>query len=130
MRIRNIALLLGATVFLAGCLGRTDAPVTVSYTPVAKPELLLPTVDKFNGREVDYIVITEENFDEVVADLRAQGKTIVFFAVTEDGYENLSINTANIRKLVQQQAAIIAAYERYYEEVNEAIDSGNAANGN
>jgi len=128
MRIKTIALL-SATVLLAGCLGSSE-PVNVSYTPVEKPTLLLPTVDQFGGRKVEWIVVTEENFAEVMQQLRNDGKALALFALTEDGYEELSVNTANLRKLVEQQQAIIAAYERYYEDVNENIDSSNEANGN
>jgi hypothetical protein len=127
MRIKTIALL-SATVLLAGCLGSSE-PVNVSYTPVQKPTLILPTIDQFGGRKVEWIVVTEENFKEVIEQLRKDGKALALFALTEDGYEELSVNTANLRKLVEQQQAIIAAYERYYEEVEDAIDNTNSING-
>jgi hypothetical protein len=41
---------------------------------------------------------------------------VVLYAITDDGYKNLSLNMADIIKLVKQQKAIIAAYEKYTDE--------------
>ena len=73
-------------------------------------------MESITAREVDWIVITEDNFEKVVAELRDRGESISFFAVTADGYEAISINLANIKKLVKQQQSVIAAYERYNNE--------------
>jgi hypothetical protein len=44
------------------------------------------------------------------------------YALTGEGYGNLSLNFSDIRALVQQQQAIIAAYEGYYEAAEDALD--------
>lgn len=121
------AIVLSLVLFVAAC-GATPRSIDVSYTPVEKPPLVLPEVDQLVTRDVDWIVVTEENFDEIVADLKADGQSVSLFAVTGDGYEAVSVNLANVRKLVEQQRAIIAAYERYQRNVDRAIDRGNAAN--
>ena len=90
-------------------------PFQVDTAPVEKPELVLPSVDSFDARKVEWIVITPENINTVWADLQDSNQSVVIFAITADGYEALSLNMADIIKLVQQQKAIIAAYQKYYE---------------
>ena len=77
-------------------------------------------------KDVEWILITPENFEEKVAELSKDGRPVVFFALTDKGYENLSLNFSDIRAFIQQQRAIIAAYENYYKNANEALDSANA----
>ena len=97
----------------------------VSAKPIEKPELTLPSVDQIQMREVRWVIITPENFEEVVAEAEESGRPIAFFALTDQGYENLAVNFSSIRAMVQQQQAIIGAYEGYYKESEEALDEYN-----
>jgi len=47
--------------------------------------------------------------------------------LTGEGYENLGLNFSDIRALVQQQQAIIVAYENYYKAAEDALDGAVAA---
>lgn len=89
---------------------------------VERPQLTLPPVDVVRMRPVEWTIITEENYAEVVAAAKASGKPVAFFALTDDGYENLGLNFSDIRALVQQQKAIIASYEDYYNRSKKALD--------
>lgn len=122
------AIAIGLVLLVAACSQPGTNPIEVSYTPVSKPELILPEVDQITARDVDWVVVTEDNFDEVVADLKANGNSVSLFAVTADGYEAIAVNLANVQKLIRQQQAIIAAYERYSRDVDRAINKGNAEN--
>ena len=77
-------------------------------------------------KNVEWILITPENFEAKVAELSKNGRPVVFFALTDAGYENLSMNFSSIRAFIQQQKAIIVAYENYYKNANEALDAANA----
>ena len=79
-------------------------------------------------KEVDYIVVTEENIQEVWAELEASGKSIVLFALTSDGYENLALNNADIIRYLSEQKAVIIAYKEYYEKADKAIVDANDKN--
>lgn len=70
-------------------------------------------MDKLTLRPVEWTIVTEENIEEVFAQLRADGQNLALFALTDTGYENLGLNISDIRQLVQQQRAIILAYENY-----------------
>jgi predicted transcriptional regulator len=49
----------------------------------------------------------------------------LLFGVTDKGYENLALNLSDLRAYLQQQKAIIAAYENYYQQSNKAIEEAN-----
>ena len=73
-------------------------------------------------RNVEWIVLNENNVDAVIAKLNSGGKAFARYALTGEGYGNLGLNFSDIRALVQQQQAIIAAYEGYYKEAEQALD--------
>jgi len=100
--------------------------IEVSAKPVDKPELVLPDADGIRMKNVEWVLITPENFEEKVAEIEATGRPVVFFALTDEGYENISMNFSSIRAYIQQQQAIIAAYENYYKNANEALDAANS----
>ena len=88
--------------------------ITVSSKPIEKPELTLPSVDELQFRNVDWVIITEENLEQRLEELKTSGQPIAIFGLTGEGYENLGLNISDIRALIQQQQAIIIAYENYY----------------
>lgn len=112
-------------ILLAACSTQPQQ-INVSATPVDKPSLTLPPVDELNLRKVEWIVINENNLDEVIAKLQSEGKAFALYSLTGDGYGDLGLNFSDIRALVQQQQAIIAAYENYYQQAEEALDAANA----
>jgi len=73
-------------------------------------------------KKVEWIVINEANVEAVIAKLNSEGKAFALYALTGEGYGNLGLNFSDIRALVQQQQAIIAAYEGYYKEAEQALD--------
>jgi hypothetical protein len=76
-------------------------------------------------RTVKWIVINKDNVDQVLADLEKSGTPLGLYVLTGEGYENLSLNFSDIRALIQQQDAIIAAYESYYTQSEKIIDRHN-----
>jgi len=72
---------------------------------------------------VEWVVINQDNLDEKIQQLTANGKPLAMFVLTGDGYSNLGLNFSDIRALVQQQQAIIVAYEEYYQQAEETLDN-------
>lgn len=64
---------------------------------------------------INWILITPENSEQVFADLKSNGVDAVIFGVTDDGYETLSKNFAQIRSYIIKQNEIITQYKNYYE---------------
>ena len=108
---------------LAACSSIRKIEVTTAS--IERVPLTLSNVDTLELDEVAWIVITPENIDQVFRDLETKNFDIVLFALTDDGYENISVNMAKIKKMVLQQKAIIAAYKRYYEVQSGEIEEHN-----
>ena len=115
---------LGFTILisLAACSTQPQQ-IEISSKPIEKPTLSLPPVDELNMRKLEWIVINEGNVDAVIAELAASGKPFAIYGLTGDGYGDLGLNFSDIRALVQQQQAIIAAYEGYYKQAEQAMDN-------
>jgi len=99
--------------------------VTYQSAPVDKPNLILPDSTVLALRDVDFLVVTEDNVADVIAALKASNSNIALFALTDKGYENLSLNNADVLELLSQQRSIIAAYKLYYEGINISVDDYN-----
>ena len=97
--------------------------IEVSAKPIDKPELTLPPVDELRLRQVNWVIINKDNLDAKLAELTAGGKPLAMFVLTGEGYENLGLNFSDIRALVQQQQAIIIAYENYYKQAEVELEN-------
>lgn len=115
----------GLVLTLVACSRLQPQVIEVSAKPIDKPELTLPPVDELRLREVNWIIINKDNLDAKLAELTAGGKPLAMFVLTGEGYENLGLNISDIRALVQQQQAIIIAYENYYKNADQAIQEYN-----
>jgi hypothetical protein len=102
----------GLALLLSACA--QPKPIEISSKPIDKPTLVLPTADILNLREVKWIVITPENVDQVMKTLSINNSKVAVFALTDKGYENISLNINDLRTYIQQLQAIIVAYEEYY----------------
>ena len=112
-------------VLLAGC-SSTPRQIEISAKPIDKPKLVLPPADELRLKDLTWIVINEENAQEVWDKLKKDKKDPVLIGLTDDGYEILAMNISDIMKLLQQQKAIIAAYQAYYEESEQALEDANS----
>lgn len=120
---------LGFTIALlavSACGAPQPKIIEISAKPIEKPELVLPEADRLQTQEVKWVLITPDNFEAQVEALRKAGKPVVFFALTDSGYEALALNLSDLRAFIQQQQAIIVAYEGYYKDSNSALDQANA----
>lgn len=108
----KLPLLLMSPLILAGCLGRTVEPEVVLQTEYV--EKTIPVQErpaKVEMPPVDWFVITEENLDEKLAEVKEKTGQIVFIAITPKGYENLALGIGDLRRYIKQQQSIIAYYE-------------------
>tara|TARA_R110002020_G_scaffold29767_17_gene94079 strand:+ start:1396 stop:1800 length:405 start_codon:yes stop_codon:yes gene_type:complete len=116
-------------ISLVGCSTPVKR-IEISTSPVEKVPLELPKVTPFQLENIEWILVTENNIDKVFAELEKKKYDPVVFGVSDRGYESLSLNLARIRQMVEQQRAIIIAYEKYYKDQNELIDQSNTENKN
>ena len=121
--MKYIAFIMGF-ILLSGCSSMPQK-IEVSAKPIPKPQLILPDAQKLNLQDVEFIIITRENAEEVFAQLEADRLDPMLIGLTDDGYEKLALNLSDIMALLQQQRTIIAAYKRYYEESEQALEDAN-----
>jgi len=114
-------------MFLGSC---ASTPQVVSYKaePIEKPALVLPDTSVLELRNADWNIITPEELNGIFDKLKKDGEPVVIYALTTEGYSQLSLNFADILKLVSQQKAIIEAYKEYYEQTEKNIDDYNSKN--
>ena len=112
MKILLIGLM---ALFLTNCAGvKKIESVKVA---VAKTPLNLEHPAPIETLDVEWYVINENNYKEVFDKITADGRKPVLFALTDKGYEALSINYADLRKHILAQNEIIIQYKEYYEPV-------------
>jgi hypothetical protein len=102
---------------LTGCafFGKPTQPVTVLAKPVQKLPLNLAAPRPLAFVPLTWRVITPDNIDSVWAELRSQKQDPVLFALTPGGYQQLSLDIAEIRAFISNQRFIILRYQDYYE---------------
>ena len=124
---RSIANVLGCLIILSVISGCSSLPkqIFVSAEPIEKPKLILPESDELDLREVEWVILVKENWEEQWAKLENSGDALAFFATTDSGYENLGLNYSDIRAFIQQQEAILAAYRSYYLEAEKEFNEAN-----
>ena len=97
---------------LTGCLGRTPEPQIVTQTKYQKQNVPIqsrpPSVE---FPPVEWMVITEDNIDAKMAEVKTKTGNFVVFAVGAKGYENLAVGIAEMRRYINEQKAIIVYYE-------------------
>jgi hypothetical protein len=116
VRILSAALIL--PLFVSGCaLFSKEKPVEVKNVSVERVKLELDDPKPLTGRSVQWIVVTPENIEQIWKDLKNKNIDLVLFAITDDGYEQLSVTMAELRNYIAQQRSIILRYKEYYEPV-------------
>ena len=104
-----------AIILLSSCVAGVKTLET--YTIEKKREPLNLTMPApLELQDVDWIVITKDNADEVFEKIKNdKNGDYALFALTDNGYEKLSLNFADIRNKIAEQRQIILSYKDYYE---------------
>ena len=127
MKRSSMKILLFLTLLLvSGCsiLGSSRdipevKPVEVVTVVKKAPTYHPPLPNRINTRPVEWRVLTPTIMDEYLTDLKeGNAPTNVYYGVSPAGYENLSINMAEIKRYIRQALSIIT----YYKELDEEED--------
>ena len=115
MRILLISLLLlgGCSVLQPQPLPAPE-PVIKTVTEYRTLEIYQPPLPKaIDLQDVEFFVITENNFEEQVRRLqKMQDGTYVLFGITPQDYENMAYNLQELRRYIRQQKEIIIYYRQ------------------
>ena len=114
--MQNVLALLILTTFLTSC--STVSKLDIFKTEVKREPLNLSNPETPKLEEIKWVIITSENAEEVFAKLKEQGKDPVLFGLSDDDYQLLSKNFAQIRAYMIKQGATLDQYRKYYEGDN------------
>jgi len=99
---------------LTGCAS-TKETLVVRPQVVERPRLEVPSPQPVQQLPFEWIVITKDNYEKKFKEIESKGGTVTLFALTPQGYQNLSMNVSELRRFLQQHHADIAALKKYYE---------------
>ena len=110
-------IVLVSTMFLlSGCsMTPKVKEVAITTTAVEKLPLSLSNPQPLELQEVDWIIVTEENIEEVWQLLRDKNEGIALFALRHGDYERLALNIKDIRAQIGEYVVILKQYKEYYE---------------
>ena len=116
VRLIGNVLVFGLTaILLSSCAA--GVKVIDTYTREKKREpLALADPKPLALQDIDWIIITKDNADEVFEIIKNdKNGDYALFALTDNGYEKLALNFADIRNKIAEQRQIILSYKDYYE---------------
>ena len=113
--VRLIVSVLVFGLLLNGCAGLAVKEISNYKIEKKREPLNLPNPKPLELVDVEWIVVTKDNIDEVMEKVKAEGGDYALFAVTDEGYKKLSSNFADIRNKLYEQNQIILSYKEYYE---------------
>ncbi len=122
VRLIGSVLLFG--LLLNGCAGLAVKELQSYKIEKKREPLNLPNPEPLSLVDVEWIVVTKDNVDEVMEKVKAEGGDYALFAVTDEGYKKLSLNFADIRNKLYEQQQIILSYKEYYEDGERESNQG------
>ncbi|MBM38659.1 MAG: hypothetical protein CMO97_06255 [Woeseia sp.] len=119
--MQNALILPILTIFLiSGCA--TTSPLEVFTKEIERTPLNLELPPVETLEQVNLIIITSDNQEEVFAKLKEQNIDPVLFAYTDEDWELVTKNNVRMRNTIIRLRSIIEAYKEYYEpEVKEPV---------
>jgi hypothetical protein len=116
MKIAKISISIATLLFLTACA--KEPPVTTAIVQVDKPAILIPNVDQVRLKDVEWHVVTRDAKPGTPGHIDNVWKVATkdsLFAVTSTGYENMSLNMAELTKVIRQLQSQVEAYKEYYQ---------------
>jgi hypothetical protein len=122
--IQSVLILPILTLFLiiSGC--SQVKQLEIFKQEVKRAPLNLEGPPPLKMENIDWIIVTEDNYKKVFEDLKKKKKDVVIFGLTDDGYEVLSMNNAQVRNYIILQGYVLKKYKEYYENGTEETSSG------
>ena len=114
-RIGNVLVSGLAILLLSSCAAGVKVLDTYQIEKKREP-LALENPAPLELQDIDWIIITKDNAEEVFEKIKNEKNgDYALFALTDNGYEKLALNFADIRNKLAEQRQIILSYKEYYE---------------
>ena len=112
--ILNVLVWLTLTTFLLSSCSKVQE-IEIFKKEVPRAKLDLPDPESPRIQDLNWIIITSENAEEVFTKLKEQNIDPVLFGLSDDDYEILAVNFAQIRAYMIKQKLTLDQYREYYE---------------
>lgn len=126
MSVRHLLILL-TPLLISGCSGfgfKKPDPIEIRTKAEERIKLNLADPPPLQSRDIKWIIITKENYEQVFKELEGKNVDIVLFGLTDEGYEQLALTMAELRNFIATQRSIILKYKDYYEPKKSETVSG------
>jgi len=87
----------------------------VEVVTITKPAAVYhpPLPNKVNTKPVEWTVLTPTIMSEYLTDLeKGEAPTNVYYGISPTGYENLSVNMAELKRYIRQVLSIVDYYKK------------------
>jgi hypothetical protein len=101
------------TFLISGCASTKQLEIFTKEVERMPLNLELPPVETLE--QVNLIIITSENQEEVFAKMKEQNIDPVIFGYSDEDWELVTKNNVRMRNTIVKLRAIIEAYKEYYE---------------
>jgi uroporphyrinogen-III synthase len=115
--ILNVLVLATLITFLTSCSGVKQ--LSIFKEEVKRQELNLDKPTPLQLEQIKWIIITSENAAEVFKKMEEQGLDPVLFGLTDNDYQLIAKNFAQIRNQLKITNDILDKYKDYYEPKKE-----------
>lgn len=102
--------------FLVSCSSTKE--FEVMETAIEREPLDLPNPKPLQLKPIQWFLITPENANAIFEELDTKNQDMVLFGLTDEGYEALSLNFAEIRKYIVLHRDVLEKYRDYYERTD------------
>jgi len=107
-------MILSLSVIISGCASQ---PETIVQTKYIKRDIPLQNKPKsINMKDIQFYVVTEDNIDVFLENLKLNEGEVVFFAISVGDYERLAFNMSELKRYIEQQKSLIIYYEENIKE--------------
>ena len=101
------------SIFLTNCSGVKQ--LSIFKEEVKRQELNLEKPTPLQLEQIQWIIITSENAEEVFKKMEEQGLDPVLFGLSDEDYQLIAKNFAQIRNQLKITNDILDKYKEYYE---------------
>lgn len=101
---------------LASCAETIPPPTTKFVKPNIQVQ---PRPRPLSLKNVEFYVVTADNYDEFVKRFEDKNGALVFVAISVEDYEALALNLADLKRYLSQQDSLLVYYERAVAEPSE-----------
>ena len=117
MRVNKVLIIIVLSFILTSC--SSVKQLSIFKEEVKRQELNLEKPTPLQLEQIKWIIITSENADEVFKKMEEQGLDPVLFGLSDEDYQLIAKNFAQIRNQLKITNDILDKYKEYYEPKEE-----------